>query len=108
MLKKAGAVAAIAAGLMMIGSPAFAGEPADHDWGHDDHGHAGDTHQWNSDGLLSVLNNNNVNVPVGVCNNNVAVLAAVVPVASPSVTQNCASAVTVDGDDGNVGGNDVG
>ncbi|MEV0679989.1 hypothetical protein AB0I60_26045 [Actinosynnema sp. NPDC050436] len=107
MLKKAGAAAAIAAGLMLIGSPAFAGEPEHHDgWGHDHHG--SDAHQWNSDGLVSALNNNNVNVPVGVCNNNVGVLAIVAPIASPQAAQNCSGAVIVDGNDGNVGGNSAG
>ncbi|MEU4800720.1 hypothetical protein [Actinosynnema sp. NPDC023587] len=110
MLKKAGAAAAIAAGLMMIGSPAFAGEPEDH--GHDhgwnnDH-KADDTHQWNSGGLLSALNGNNVNVPVGVCNNNIGVLAVVAPIASPQVAGHCSTGAIVDGHDGNVGGNNAG
>ncbi|MEU4800719.1 hypothetical protein [Actinosynnema sp. NPDC023587] len=97
MLKKAGAVAAIAAGLMMLGSPAFAA-------GHDENY---DVHQWNSGPLVSLLNNNNVNVPVGVCGNNVGVLAAIVPAASPQITGHCATGAIVDGHDGNVGGNNA-
>ena len=76
MLKKAGAAAAIAAGLMMIGSPAFAAP-----------GHA----EWNNGGLLSAANGNNVNVTGGVCGNNVAVLGAAVPVNSPVFVDNCAA-----------------
>ncbi|PRY46716.1 hypothetical protein [Umezawaea tangerina] len=88
MLKKAGVVAAVAAGLMMIGSPAFA------------EGHA----TWNNGGLLSALNGNNANVTAGVCGNNVGVLGAAVPINSPSITGNCAAGAIVDGDDVNFEG----
>jgi hypothetical protein len=88
VLKKAGAVAAVAAGLMMIGSPAFAeGAPS-----------------WNNGGLLSALNSNNVNVTAGVCGNNVGVLGAAVPVNSPVFVDNCAAGGIVDGDDVNFEG----
>ncbi|CCH28122.1 hypothetical protein ABZ816_05350 [Actinosynnema sp. NPDC047251] len=98
MLKKAGAVAAIAAGLMMLGSPAFAaGHDADYD-----------VHQWNSGPLISALNGNNVNVPVGVCGNNIGILGLVAPVGSPQITGSCAQAAILDGHDNNVGGNDNG
>ncbi|MEV0679990.1 hypothetical protein AB0I60_26050 [Actinosynnema sp. NPDC050436] len=97
MLKKAGAAAAIAAGLMMLGSPAFA---AGHDAEYD-------VHQWNSGPLVSALNGNNLNVPIGVCGNNVGVLAAIIPAGSPQLTGNCATGAILDGHDNNVGGNHV-
>jgi hypothetical protein len=91
VLKKAGAVAAIAAGLMMLGSlgsPAFAeGAPS-----------------WNNGGLLSALNSNNVNATAGVCGNNVGVLGAAVPINSPVFVDNCAAGGIVDGDDVNFEG----
>jgi hypothetical protein len=87
VLKKAGVVAAAAAGLMMLGSPAFAA-PA----------HA---HHWTNGPLLSALNGNNANVTAGVCGNNVGVLGAAVPINSPSITDNCAAGGVVDGDDVN-------
>ncbi|MHA6796643.1 hypothetical protein ACVGVM_24485 [Pseudonocardia bannensis] len=74
MLKKAGiVVAAAAAGLLAVSPLAFAGDKGDKgDWGHD-HG----TEQVNSQkelhqGLVNV-SDNNVNVPVQVCNNDVPV-----------------------------------
>jgi hypothetical protein len=88
VLKKAGAVAAVAAGLMMIGSPAFAT------------GHA----EWNNGGLLSALNSNNVNVTGGVCGNNVGVLGGAVPINSPVFVDNCAAGGIDDGDDVNFEG----
>jgi hypothetical protein len=88
VLKKAGAVAAVAAGLMMIGSPAFAeGAPS-----------------WNNGGLLSALNSNNVNATAGVCGNNVGVLGAAVPINSPVFVDNCAAGGIGDGDDVNFEG----
>ena len=96
MLKKAGAVAAIAAGLMMLGSPAFATTGEGH------HGHGG--HHWNNGPLLSVLNGNNVNGTIGACGNNVGVLGAAVPINSPVFVDNCAAGGIVDGDDVNFEG----
>jgi hypothetical protein len=88
VLKKAGAVAAVAAGLMMIGSPAFAeGSPS-----------------WNNGGLLSALNGNNVNVTGGVCGNNVGVFGAAVPVNSPVFIHSCAAGGIDDGSDVNFEG----
>ncbi|CAL9635695.1 hypothetical protein SUDANB95_06176 [Actinosynnema sp. ALI-1.44] len=86
MLKKAGAVIGVAAGLLMLGSPAFA---------------AGEGFQWNNAPLLSALNGNNVNAVVGVCGNNVGVLGAAVPINSPYFIDNCAAGGIVDGDDVN-------
>jgi hypothetical protein len=91
VLKKAGAVAAIAAGLMMIGSPAFATTGGGHP-------------HWNNGPLLSVLNGNNVNATVGACGNNVGVFGAAVPINSPVFIDNCAAGGIVDGDDVNFEG----
>ncbi|WP_167481489.1 MULTISPECIES: hypothetical protein [Amycolatopsis] len=64
MLKKSAIVAAAAAGFMMIGSPAFATQGGGWDDG-------GDTGQLGLVNVDDVLNDNNV----GVCDNNVNVLA---------------------------------
>ncbi|GAA0215496.1 hypothetical protein GCM10010492_11620 [Saccharothrix mutabilis subsp. mutabilis] len=93
MLKKAGAVVGVAAGLLMLGSPAFA---------------AGEGFQWNNGPLLSALNGNNVNAVVGVCGNNVGVLGAAVPINSPYFIDNCAAGGIVDGDDVNFYGENDG
>lgn len=74
MLKKAGiVVAAAAAGLLAVSPLAFAGDKGD------DHGHDGGNHAVNSVsddsetvGLVNV-NDNDVNVPVQACNNDVPV-----------------------------------
>ncbi|GEL19545.1 hypothetical protein [Pseudonocardia asaccharolytica] len=72
MLKKAGiVVATAAAGLLAVSPLAFAGDKGD--WGHHHHG----TDQVNSNeevrqGLVNV-SDNNVNVPVQVCNNDIPV-----------------------------------
>ncbi|GLZ35559.1 hypothetical protein Lesp02_77460 [Lentzea sp. NBRC 105346] len=87
MLKKAGAVAAAATGLMMIVAPAaMAGE-----------GHGG--HHWKNGPLLVALNGNNLNGTVGACGNNVGVFGGAVPINSPSITETCAAGGIVDGDD---------
>jgi hypothetical protein len=87
VLKKAGVVAAAAAGLLMLRAPAFAStaSPQGEGW---DHGDSGQT------GLVNVSNVDlfhNVNAVVGACNDNVGVLGAAVPILSPSFTKNCAS-----------------
>jgi hypothetical protein len=89
VLKKAGAVAAVAAGFMMIASPAFAAP-----------GHA----EWNNGSLLSAVNGNNVNVTGGVCGNNVGVLGGAVPINSPVFVDNCAAGGIDDGNDVNFEG----
>lgn len=93
MLKKAGAAAAIAAGLVVLGSPAFATTG-----GHHHH------HHWNNGPLLSALNGNNVNTTAGACGNNVGVFGAAVPINSPVFVENCAAGGIVDGDDVNFEG----
>ena len=84
MLKKAGVVAAAAAGLIMLGAPAFASTASlqGEGWG----GHGGQV------GLVNVSNVDilhNVNAVVGACGDNVGVLGAAVPILSPSVTKSC-------------------
>lgn len=81
MLKKAGVIAAAAAGLMMLGAPAFADINSAHN------------------GQVGLVNLNdidiakdiNVNLIVGACGNNVGVLGAAVPVLSPQITESCAA-----------------
>jgi hypothetical protein len=99
VLKKAGAIAGIAAGLMMLGSPAFAATGTPGGW---DDGHNGGP-QVNNGGLLSAVNGNNVNAVVGACGNNVGagVIAFAVPINSPIFVDNCAAGGVVDGDDAN-------
>jgi hypothetical protein len=86
VLKKAGVIAAAAAGLMMLGAPAFAGE------GHArvnnaDHGQVGLVNLNDID----ILKDININLIAGVCGNNVGVLGAAVPVLSPSIVESCAA-----------------
>ena len=96
-MKRTFAVVAAAAALSLAFAPAaMAG-------GDDDHHHYHGFHQTNGS-LLSVLNGNNVNAVVGVCNNNVGVLGAAVPINSPMITETCAAGGIVDGDDVNVDG----
>ncbi|WP_309115643.1 hypothetical protein [Saccharothrix sp.] len=95
MLKKAGAAIGVAAGLLMLGSPAFA---------------AGEGFQWNQGPLLSAINGNNVNAVVGACGNNVGagLIAAAIPINSPVFVDNCAAGGIVDGDDVNFYGENDG
>jgi hypothetical protein len=86
VLKKAGVIAAAAAGLMMLGAPAFADINSAHN------------------GQVGLVNLNdidiakdiNVNVIAGVCGNNVGVLGAAVPILSPSIVESCAAGGIVD------------
>lgn len=95
MLKKAGVVAAAAAGLLMLGAPAFAG---------DGHGMGGVNNAKN--GQVGIVNLNdidivkdiNINGVVGACGNNVGVLGGAVPILSPSITGSCAAGGIVDGE----------
>ena len=79
MLKKAGIlVAATAAGLLAVSPLAFAGDKGDHGHGH---GHDGDTavnsveDDSETTGLVNVADNE-VNVPVQACNNDIPVNVA--------------------------------
>lgn len=88
MLKKAGVVAAAAAGLIMLGAPAFASTASLQGEGWGGHHHPGQV------GLVNVSNVDilhNVNAVVGACGDNVGVLGAAVPVMSPVFTKTCAS-----------------
>ncbi|WP_447005633.1 hypothetical protein ACRAKI_03665 [Saccharothrix isguenensis] len=91
MLKKASTVAAVVAGLMMVGAPAFAlaGEPHDHDdW--NDPGHGGAHWQdWADDdegdhaqqfGLINFGNDSDLLSNINLCNIEVNVIA--IPVLS--------------------------
>jgi hypothetical protein len=87
VLKKAGVIAAAAAGLLMLGGPAFAGQ------GHHTRGvneaHGGQVGLVNLNDI-DILKDININLIAGVCGNNVGVLGAAVPVLSPSITHSCA------------------
>lgn len=87
MLKKAGVVAAAAAGIMMLAGPAFAAG----------HGHARGINEAHNGqvGLVNlndidILKDININLIAGACGNNVGVLGAAVPILSPSITHSCA------------------
>ena len=90
MLKKAGVVAAAAAGILMLGGPAFAA------------GHARINDAYNGQvGLVNlndidILKDININLIAGACGNNVGVLGAAVPILSPSITHSCAGGGIVD------------
>lgn len=77
----AGIALAAAAGIMAVASPAFAAD-IEHN------------HVYNG---VSGGNENNLQVPVGACNNNVAggVGAVVVPILSPQTAAHCSTAVLV-------------
>jgi hypothetical protein len=87
VLKKAGVVAAAAAGLIMLGAPAFASTASlqGEGWDHHDGGQVGLVNVSNVDVL------HNVNAVVGACGDNVGVLGAAVPILSPSTTKTCAA-----------------
>jgi hypothetical protein len=86
VLKKAGVIAAAAAGLLMLGAPAFAGEG--HGRGIND-AHGGQVGLINLNDI-DILKDININLIAGVCGNNVGVLGAAVPVLSPSIVHSCA------------------
>lgn len=102
MLKKAGlVVAASAASLLAVSPLAFAGDHGD------DHGKDGKHHHGaenvvdkGSEGLISGLNGNNVNVPIQACNNNIPVnvLGVQVPVEDASALNGLTGALGVLGD----------
>lgn len=70
-------VVAAAAGLLALATPAFAAD-VDHN------------SEYNG---INAGNGNNVQVPIGVCNNNVALLGLVVPIGSPQTVGHCSTAV---------------
>ncbi|MBP2320854.1 hypothetical protein JOF56_001239 [Kibdelosporangium banguiense] len=82
MLKKAGVIAAAAAGLLMLGAPAFAADI--------NSAHNGQVGLVNLNDI-DIAKDINVNVIAGVCNNNVGVLGAAVPVLSPQIVDSCAA-----------------
>jgi hypothetical protein len=82
-LKKAGVIAAAAAGLLMLGAPAFAAPGVNN-------AHGGQVGLININDV-DIAKDININLIAGVCGNNVGVLGAAVPVLSPSIVKNCAS-----------------
>jgi hypothetical protein len=89
VLKKAGVIAAAAAGLLMLGGPAFAGQSHHHTRGVNE-AHGGQVGLVNLNDI-DILKDIDINLIAGVCGNNVGVLGAAVPVLSPSITESCAS-----------------
>jgi hypothetical protein len=101
VLKKAGVVAAAAAGLLMLAGPAFAGGEG-HGYG-DDYGYGGDDYNVanNQVGLINandidIVKDINLNAVLGACGNNVGILGAAVPILSPQSTGSCAAGGIVD------------
>ncbi|SDI64697.1 hypothetical protein SAMN05192558_106129 [Actinokineospora alba] len=101
MLKQAGFVASAVAGLMMIGSAAFACTDCDDEWGgpSDFPGH--------HDGQVGVVNVDNVdvaenvNIPVCATNNTIAggVVAVAVNALNPTYIDRCVKGVVHTGDE---------
>ncbi|MET0233952.1 MAG: hypothetical protein ABW224_04870 [Kibdelosporangium sp.] len=86
MLKKAGVIAAAAAGLLMLGAPAFAGGvegPGVNSWN-------GQIGLVNLNGI-DILEDINLNAVVGACDNDLGLLGSIVPIMSPSATGSCAA-----------------
>ncbi|MCP2258939.1 hypothetical protein LX15_002638 [Streptoalloteichus tenebrarius] len=79
MLKKtAGVIAAAAGAMAMMASPALAsGGSEDNDW----------------NGSLNLVDENQIQVPIGVCQNNIGIIAVVVPILSPMFMETCSTAV---------------
>ena len=93
MLKKTGLVAVAAAGLLMLGAPAFAGEGG--------HGHGVNNAHNGQVGLINlndidILKDINLNVVAGACGNNVGILGLALPILSPQVTGSCAAGGIID------------
>lgn len=85
--RTAGMVLAAAAGVMAMGAPAFAATPASE---HHEHGAIHHNHEANG---VTVADDNNVQVPIGACGNNVgALIGAAVPILSPQTIGSCAAA----------------
>ncbi|SHG31825.1 hypothetical protein [Streptoalloteichus hindustanus] len=82
MLKKtAGVVAAAAGAMAMMASPALAGgDSSDNDW----------------NGSLNLIDENQIQVPIGVCENNIGIIAVVVPILSPMFMESCAASVATE------------
>jgi hypothetical protein len=107
VLKKAGVVAAAAAGLIMLGAPAFASTASTQGW---DHGHGHEGHgssSYNGPGnQLGLVNTGDIdvlhNVSVPVCANNddiaVGLVAVVADVLSPKGVSDSCNSVIATGD----------
>jgi hypothetical protein len=105
VLKKAGVVAAAAAGLLMLAGPAFAGGEGmgeghghGHDYGYGTNGtHNGQVGLVNLNDI-DIVKDINLNAVLGACGNNVGVLGAAVPILSPQITGTCAAGGIMDDD----------
>lgn len=99
--RSAGFLAATASALVLMGGTAYA------TCGHDD-GHHGDRNEVNSwttqednewNGSVNVANDNNIQVPVGVCGNTINALIGInLPILSPTVVSNCSNATAIEND----------
>jgi hypothetical protein len=89
VLKKAGIAAAVAAGVLMIGAPAFAGQGKSPRHGVNN-AHGGQVGLINLNDI-DILKDININGVLGLCNNNVGVLGGAVPILSPQITGSCAA-----------------
>ncbi|HEY8373949.1 MAG TPA: hypothetical protein VIL00_14515 [Pseudonocardiaceae bacterium] len=95
MLKKAraaGLLAAAAGTIMMMGGTAYATD-------HNEINHFSNTedNEWN--GSVNLVNDNNIQIPVGVCGNDINALIGVnVPLLSPNVVGNCSSGTAIEND----------
>jgi len=89
VLKKAGIAAAVAAGVLMIGAPAFAGQGTSPRHGVNN-AHGGQVGLINLNDI-DILKDININGVLGLCNNNVGVLGGAVPILSPQITGSCAA-----------------
>jgi hypothetical protein len=90
VLKKAGVIAAAAAGLLMLGAPAFAGEGDGGQGGGVNNAKHGQVGLVNINDV-DIVKDINLNGVVGACGNNVGVLGGAVPILSPSITGSCAA-----------------
>ncbi|SHG31794.1 hypothetical protein [Streptoalloteichus hindustanus] len=78
MLKKTVGVVAAAAGAMaMLASPALASGSEDNDW----------------NGSLNLVDENQIQVPIGICENNIGIIAVVAPILSPMFMESCSASV---------------
>ncbi|HEY8373951.1 MAG TPA: hypothetical protein VIL00_14525 [Pseudonocardiaceae bacterium] len=98
MLKKAraaGLLAAAAGTIMLMGGTAYATS------GHGDHNEVNswtneEDNDWN--GAINILNDNNIQIPIGICGNDINILGINLPIASPDVVGNCSSATAIEND----------
>ncbi len=88
MLKKVGILAAATTAGLLVASPLAFASTGEH------HASTGEHEEYNG---INVLNENNVVVPVQACGDQIAVIGAIVPVASPDTTA-CTATTGIIGD----------